>query len=105
MSGCTYTTQGTIVCFKPSSNLSAQPKGYPPLGSQALITKFGVTEHGAKHGVEGFVNTRPNQNDSMCGSIAKKLNDVMSPYNCSTRIENKSPKCTFQFDCEEPSNT
>ena len=77
MSKCTYTTQGIIICSQ----------------NQLPVQQEIRLEH--------FVDMQPNMKESNCSIINKKLSDIMSPYNCSAQIQNKSPKCTFQFDCEE----
>ena len=71
MSKCSYTAQGKFVCIKD------------------------------KEKYEHFLDTVPNMKESACIIINKKLNDVISPYNCNAQITNTPQKCTFQYECND----
>jgi hypothetical protein len=81
-SKCIYTAQGIVVC---QGNKNTQNNKLPLL-------------------LEGFVNTLPNQKDSDCSMLNKKLIDITSGYNCNIETKNNNNECLFTFDCNQKEN-
>jgi hypothetical protein len=70
---CIYTAQGQIVCQNGHST------------KKPLM-------------LEGFVDTRPNENEAPCHMLNKKFNETASKYQCNASSEIADPKnCTFRF--------
>lgn len=70
---CIYTAQGKVICNKKKTNV-------PML-------------------LEGFVNTIPNQKDSECNVLGRKLTNLVAGYNCDISSTNSGEKCSFTFNC------
>jgi len=79
-STCIYTAQGKVVCQGNSKN--NQNNKVPLL-------------------LENFINILPNQKDSDCIILNKKLTDIASGYNCNVDSQNNGNECIFNFKCNQ----
>jgi len=76
-SSCIYTAQGKVICQ------DDKKKNKLPI----LL--------------ESFINTLPNQKDTDCVALNKKLSNITSGYNCNTETQNNGSECVFNFNCNQ----
>jgi hypothetical protein len=77
---CIYNTQGKIICQNNKKNINL-----PLL-------------------LEGFINVTPNQKESDCVVLNKKLSSIFNSYNCDATIKNTEDKCQFNYKCNKKTN-
>ena len=80
-SKCIYTAQGKVICQGEKEKDKANNK-LPLL-------------------LENFINTLPNQKDTNCVLLNKKLTNIISGYNCNTETQNTGNECQFKFNCDQ----
>ena len=79
-SQCIYTTQGKVVC---------------DVAKNGKQNKLPMT-------LETFINEVPNQRETDCVTLSKKLNDVISNYpSCNTASQRDKGECIFTFKCSD----
>jgi hypothetical protein len=80
-SSCIYTAQGKVICQDDKKKHNKLP---------ILL--------------ESFINTLPNQKDTDCIALNKKLSNIVSGYNCNSETQNNGNECVFNFKCNQKPN-